>query len=249
MTFHTALSNPFTPRPVSFDSNAADARRVRRSGARRSLRSGLIALTTTLALTGGTAQAEIFGVRVTNAEGKPLSGVAVCVGIQGNYKRYGTRFTDGSGTAVLDVPNVPLVVTVSKNRFTGTRMTEPARTFSLIKEVKLRDGVPGPRCKAESSMASLGNVPDLLIREIDISGSSSSRSLRPLVDGRPSHYRVSGNSEFVDQEWQVWTDEIMLSQALSGEKELFLQLRNRSGSDDAWVESVSDVITIVMPVS
>lgn len=187
--------------------------------------------------------------RVTDREGHPMPGVAVCVGMQGNYKRFGALFTDSSGMAMVEVPSVPLVVTVSKNRFTGTRITEPARRYALIKEVRLQEGVPGPRCKAGSSLVSAAGVPNLLVREIDIAGSPSSRLLRPNVSGSPSHYRIGESADLGGANWQPYAGEISLSAAQSAKNALYMQLRNRSGGGDAWVESVSNVITIVMPTS
>lgn len=103
------------------------------------------------------AEASQFGVRVVDDAGEPVSGASVCVGLPGNYKQFGALFTNANGMAMTDVPNVPLVVTISKTRFSGIRMREPARGFSLIREVRLSDGTPGPRCKAGSTIAEGGH--------------------------------------------------------------------------------------------
>ena len=200
-----------------------------------------------LAVCGTSVHAGTFGVHVVNEVGDPLPGVAVCVGLQGNFRQFGALFTDTAGNATLDVPNVPLVVTVSKNRFTGTRLFEPARGFALMRQVELREGVPGPRCRAGSSLADTSGIPGMIVKDIDISGSQSARLLKPRVDGSPSHYRISARRDFDGVSWQPWEPAINLSAALSNSRQLFMQMRNRSGIEDAYVESLSDVITIVMP--
>lgn len=200
-------------------------------------------------VTGASQPAQTFGVRVIDSRGEPLSGVAVCFGTQGNYKHYGARFTDESGTAVLEIPNVPLVVTISRNRFTGTRLQEPARRYSLIKEVRLQEGVPGPHCKAGSSLADKADVAPIRVYDIAIGGTDASRLLRPRLSVTPSHYRISNEPDLAQADWQPYSNEIALSSAQSAQTQLYLQLRNRIGSERSWIESHSDVITIVLPSS
>ena len=65
----------------------------------------------------GSAHAAKFGVRVVDDLGKPVAGASVCIGLEGNYKQFGAMFTGADGNAIVEVPNVPLVVTVSKTRF------------------------------------------------------------------------------------------------------------------------------------
>ena len=188
------------------------------------------------------AHAGKFGIRVVDQSGEPVAGAAVCVGLEGNYKQFGAVFTDLNGVVpMLEVPNIPLVLTVSKTRFTGIRLMEPAREFNLIKEVKLRNGLPGPRCRAESSLAS---APAILIGNIEVIEGASSKTITPTVTGDPSHYRVSESERFSDTNWERFKKVIALSNALSDRDSVFLQLRKIQGSSESWLESRSEVIKV-----
>lgn len=204
----------------------------------------------TLLLASVTAHAGKFGVHVVDEQGEPMAGVAVCVGMHGNYKQFGALFTGIDGNAVVDVPNVPLLVTVSQNRFTGKRMSEPARGFNLIKQVRLIEGVPGPRCRAGSALAEseAADVPPITIRNIDISEGAYSTTLTPNLEGDVSHYRISANNAFEGARWQQYSSTIALSGALSDEAAVFLQFRRYEGSSRGWLEARSNVVTVRLPV-
>lgn len=194
------------------------------------------------------AHAAKFGVRVVDDRGLPIAGAAVCVGLQGNYKQFGATFTDSEGRVMLDVPNVPLLVTVSKDRFTGLRSIEPARSFNLLKQVKLREGVPGPRCRAGSALAeNMPSPPSIKVRDIAIMEGIYSTTLQPTVTGEPSHYRVSDNKEFEGARWQTFSSKIALASDLSELDKVYLQLRKRQGTSKAYLESHSDVLTVRLP--
>lgn len=194
-------------------------------------------------------QAARFGVRVVAPDGEPLSGVAVCVGMPGNYRQFGADFTDADGKAMMDVPNVPLVVTVSKNRFTGARLSEPARGFNLIREIILVDGVSGPHCRAGSSLVQSPRVPELQITGIDVIDEGGSVMLVPNVSGEPSHYRISTQREFYGARWENYDDLIRLAPNLSSRDTLYVQWRKRSGNEAGWIEALSPVVTLVIPSS
>ena len=195
----------------------------------------------------GSAHAAKFGVRVVDDLGKPVAGASVCIGLEGNYKQFGAMFTGADGNAIVEVPNVPLVVTVSKTRFAGTRMIEPARDFTLIREVKLVEGRPGPRCRAGSTLAA--NPPEIYISDIAVRRGARTASLTPSVSGEPSHYRVSNLEDFSNANWQRFDTSINLPASLFNEPSLFLQMRRFTGSSRAWLESVSDVVTVYMPIA
>jgi len=198
-----------------------------------------------ISLASSAAHAVTFGVRVVDAAGEPVVGASVCVGLGSNFTQFGAEFTDAAGVVVMEVPNVPLVVTVSKTRFAGVRMSEPARGFNLIKEVTLVDGLPGPRCRAGSALADAPGIDAMHIKNIDITRGAS-LVLRPNVTGNPTHYRVSNNPEFTSASWQPYTDSIRLSRALSRESALYFQLRQYAGNSKAWLEARSDAITITL---
>ncbi len=191
------------------------------------------------------AHAAKFGVRVVDDNGRPVAGASVCVGLQGNYKQFGATFTDSRGQVMVDVPNVPLLVTVSKDRFTGVRSTEPARAFNLIKEVKLREGVPGPRCRAGSVLAEhTPGIPNIVVTDIAISEGPFSTTLSPTVSGEPNQYRVSTSEAFADAKWIDFSTQIALAGDLSESNRVYLQMRKIRGNSKAYLESRSEVLTV-----
>lgn len=190
------------------------------------------------------ANAATFGVKVVNDRGQPIPGAAVCVGLPGNYKQFGALLTDQSGNAMLDVPNVPLVVTISKTRFSGMRVNEPARGYNLIKEMKLTEGTPGPRCNAGQKIADNSSIQ---IGSVEVMESAYSTTLTPSVAGEPTQYRVSRTPSFTGAKWQRFQTSIALTSSLSDEDEVYLQLRRYEGSSKAWIEARSAVVTVKLP--
>ena len=183
-----------------------------------------------------------FGVKVVDDQGQVVTGASVCFGLPGNFKQFGVMFTDAEGKAFVDVPNVPFVVTVSKTRFSGLRLSEPARNFTLIKQVTLMDGVPGPRCRAGSTLASNSSI---IIKNVDVTERRNATVLVPsVVSGKPNHYRISKSLDFDDANWMPYSDEIVLSRKYTHEEAVFLQLRRFQGSSVSWLEARSDVITV-----
>ena len=198
-------------------------------------------------LLSSTANAGKFGVRVVNDSGEPVAGASVCVGLPGNYKQFGAMFTNSDGQAITEVPNIPFVVTVSKTRFSGMRISEPARGFNLIKQVTLSE-VPGPRCRAGSTVAD-ANPPAIVIGDVNIDEGVYSTTLKPAVSGEPDHYRVSASAEFSDARWQRFDSTISLSSSLADEPSVFLQMRRFEGNSTGWVEARSRVVTVQLPIA
>ncbi len=193
------------------------------------------------------ATAAKFGVHVVDENGAPVAGAAVCIGLQGNYKQFGAQFTDISGNVMVDVPNVPLLVTVSKDRFTGVRTSEPARGFNLLKQIRLMEGVPGPRCKAGSSLAdSSPNPPTINVSKIDVVDGAFGTTLKPIVSGEPSHYRVSADSTFNGAVWQNYSSQIALVGNLTEAAKIYVQMRKYEGSRTSWIEARSPVMTALL---
>lgn len=203
------------------------------------------ALAATL-LMSSTAHAGKYGVRVVNDAGEPVAGASVCVGLPGNYKQFGALFTGSDGQIMTEVPNIPFVVTVSKTRFSGTRINEPARGFNLIKQVTLSEGVPGPRCRAGSTVAT-ANPPQIIIGNINIDEGAYSTTLKPSVSGEPDHYRISTSAKFSDARWQPYESTIALSTSMSDASSVFLQMRRYEGNSKGWVEARSRVVTVQLP--
>ncbi|MBX2880491.1 MAG: Ig-like domain-containing protein [Granulosicoccus sp.] len=190
-----------------------------------------------------------FGVRVIDDKGNPVSGASVCFGLPGNYSQFGSSFTDSDGNALSEVPNVPFVVTVSKTRFSGMRINEPARNFNLIKQVTLSDGVPGPRCRAGSTLAE-SNQSAVMIADVAIDAvPGRSVVLTPKASGEPTEYRLSTNPDIASTDWLVLDKNIVLGNSFANSDEVYLQLRRFEGIRNGWISAVSDVVKVYLPVT
>lgn len=192
-----------------------------------------------------TASAGQFGVRVVGLDGLPVAGASVCFGLPGNYRQFGAVFTDIDGQAVVEVPNLPFVVTVSKTRFSGVRINEPARGFNLIKQVTLAEGTPGPRCKAGSTLAD-GGESSIHISQVQVLATSRSTSLVPETTGEPTEYRVSSSPEFSTAKWAKFDDSIRIAGPLAQGDRIYLQLRRFEGTNNGWIEARSKTATVFL---
>ena len=188
-----------------------------------------------------------FGVQVVDESGVPVVGASVCFGLPGNYSQFGALFTDKEGQAIVDVPNVPFVITVSKTRFSGTRISEPARGFNLVKQVKLIEGIPGPRCRAGSSLADLSHSSiEITNVAVDVVAGRTT-VLMPEAKGEPTEYRLSSSETFESEPWVRLEKQIALPGALAENDSVFLQLRRFQGKRNSWVEARSAVVTVYLP--
>lgn len=193
------------------------------------------------------AQASTFGVQVIDDRGNPVGGASVCVGLPGNYSQFGALFTDATGQALVEVPNIPFVVTISKTRFSGTRINEPARNFNLTKQVTLAEGVPGPRCKAGSSLAD-SNQSSIKITNVLIDTAPGAPTvLTAQAKGEPTEYRLSATRDFGSIEWSKLEGQIALPTRLASSDQIYLQMRRYESIRNGWVEALSDVVTVYLP--
>jgi len=187
-----------------------------------------------------------FSVRVIDELGVPVAGASVCIGLVGNYTQFGTAFTDLDGNIpAVDVPNLPFVVTISKTRFAGMRVHEPARGFNISKQMTLTTGLPGPRCRADTTLADAPNAPRILVRAMDVRSTDGRTTLIPEVLGGPSEYRIGASEEFLaSANWNSLGSQIALPLELAQNESVFLQLRRFEGSRNSWLEARSSVITV-----
>lgn len=189
-----------------------------------------------------------FGVRVVDDAGLPVSGASVCFGLPGSYRQFGAHFTDANGQATADLPNIPFVVTVSKTRFSGVRISEPARSFNLIKQVKMVEGQPGPRCKAGSTLADSGQS-SVNITQVDVVSTANNVTLTPIATGDPTEYRLSRSTEFDSSRWRSLGDTISVPGQYVDLNEIYLQLRKYQDIGGSWLEARSKSVIVYLPSS
>ncbi|MFK7995326.1 MAG: hypothetical protein AB8B87_14390 [Granulosicoccus sp.] len=192
------------------------------------------------------ASAGQFGVRVVDLEGLPVAGASVCFGLPGNYRQFGAVFTDIDGHAVAEVPNLPFVVTVSKTRFSGVRLSEPARVFNLTKQVTLAEGTPGPRCKAGSTLAD-ANPSSIRITQMQVISDGKITQLMPQATGEPTEYRVSTTPDFLSANWRALDTAIRVPGSMAQQEKVYLQLRRYEGTSNGWIEARSKTTTVYLP--
>ena len=192
------------------------------------------------------AQAARFGVRVVDAFGEPVAGASVCVGLEGNYRQFGTAFTDADGLAdMLEVPNVPLVVTVSKTRFAGdaaagarTRVrhrprADPGRGAArpALPRRQLDGGEPADHRRARRRRDGRGDGNDADAHRHRLAERVPRRARRGPARVRG---RVAAGS----------TRRSRCRRALADARSIVLQLRRQVGDERASIEALSDVVTV-----
>ena len=201
-----------------------------------------------LAGVASTAHAVTFGVKVVNETGAPVSGASVCFGLPGNYKQFGALFTDTDGQVTAEVPNIPFVVTISKTRFSGMRINEPGRSFNLIKQVTLTEGMPGPRCKAGSTLAE-SEQSSIKIIETDVADNGRTVLITPLATGEPTDYRLSESPESVEfANWQTLDSSLAVPANMTDLDIVYLQMRRYAETNNGWLEARSSVVPVLLPL-
>lgn len=190
------------------------------------------------------ANAAKFGVKIVNESGQAVEGAAVCVGMPGNYNQFGSLLTDKSGLAMLDVPKIPFVLTVSKNFVGSMKVGEPARGFNIIKELTLKQGTSAAKCNVVGLVKSESSVK---ISDVQVTDNIYTTTLKPQVVGEPTEYRISRTPSFEGAKWKRFETSIALSARLSEEDEVYIQMRRYAALNKSWIEAKSDVVNVKLP--
>ena len=202
-----------------------------------------------LAISGVNA-AEIRVHVVDKQRGNSLAGASVCLGTPGNPVQFGGQVTPGSGYAVFqDVPQTPLVLTVSRPDYTGYQRTHSAKRFNITLRTPLSSGGLGPVCDLGDQPVSLSTLGEgaLTVGMFRLENGASSTakrlvSLNTRLSGNPTHYRVAEHWSFDGADWVEFEGqpEYELSEG-AGQKKVYFQVRRLRGSEGAQVESVSGI--------
>lgn len=208
------------------------------------LTSMLVMLGLVAAVLSTPASAAKYGVKIVNESGQAVEGAAVCVGLAGNQVQFGSTLTDASGLAMLEVPAVPFMLTVSKSRMGSMELKEPARGYNLIKQVTLKQGTAGPKCH----VVGLDRSESLVrISYVEVTDNAYSTTLTPTVIGEPTQYRVSRTDSFKDAQWKRFESSIPLSASLSEQDEVYIQMRRYKSVNKSWIEARSDAVSVKLP--
>ncbi|MEM7206947.1 MAG: hypothetical protein AAF434_03905 [Pseudomonadota bacterium] len=211
----------------------------------RSITLGVVALG--LSATVNSAQ---ISVHVTDGQlGKSLSGAAVCLGTPANPVQFGGQLTQENGHAVFDdVPETPLVLTISRTDYTGYQRTHGAKQFDITLQVGLQSGGLGPLCE----LGELSNLPQMTdgaitVSALKLNGGARSTGSREITinastTGAPTHYRVAEHWSFDGAEWLELsgTPKFTLSRG-AGSKAIYFQVRRLKSLAGGEVESLSGI--------
>jgi len=207
-------------------------------------------------LVSGTANAAKIGVRVLDANsGLPVPHASVCLGTANNPSIYGTGVTSFAGVALYDnVPEKPVLITVSKSNFRGIALQTFPRKNNVITDVLVTEGLSSKRCRALKMVdlkpgITKGDNTDatwpMSITALSYFPSGDDGfSFLAYVKGKPTHYRVSTDPDFSDAEWKTYSDVFHFSPLGSdrGKGQLYFQLRKLIDVAGGNIEAVSEVM-------
>ena len=178
----------------------------------------------------------------------PMANAAVCLGTPANPDQFGARRTDAEGEAAFqDVPDTPLLLTVSKSQFKSERQILPANQSSRTISVGLRRGGGGPACSAQldDSLANVGTglrVAGFKINRGAASTANRTVTLDSAARGGPTHYRVSEHQDFRNADWRPYKPSVRYTLSPGpGDKRVYYQARRSSESSGASLQMLSNV--------
>ncbi len=225
----------------------------------RYISAALVALGLTLF---SSAHAAKLGVRVLDANsGLPVANAAVCIGTGADPDKYGTAVTSYDGMALYeDIPEKPVLITVSKSNFRGIALQAPLNGSNVIKDVLVTEGLSSKKCRA-MKMVSLKpgitngktstNWPLKLNALSYFPSGDDGLSFLAYVQGKPTHYRVSTDKSFDGADWKVYSDVLHFAPTGRdrGKSKLYFQLKKQVLVDGGSIEAVSDVRSEVVSIN
>ncbi len=206
-----------------------------------------------------TSQAAKLGVRVLDANsGLPVANASVCLGTAANPTLYGTGVTSFSGLALYDnVPQKPVLITVSKKNFRGIALQAPSRSDNVIKDVLVTEGLSSKRCRAlklvdlKPGITRGGQADDWPLEITALSyfpSGDDGLSFLSYSKGKPTHYRVSTDPQFQGAEWKDYSDVLHFSprQTDLEKTTLYFQLRKSVSVSGGAIDALSAVTSQVV---
>ena len=200
-----------------------------------------------LAISSAVTAADV-DVRITStAQDTPVANAAVCLGTPAVPRQFGARRTDFQGrVSFQDIPETPLLLTVSKTQHKSERRVLLASQNDRIVTVGLRRGGGGPSCSAplEEGLVGMGSglqVEGCRINRGAAETSSRTVTLECAAQGAPTQYRASEQRDFRNTNWQPY--EPLVRFRLSpgkGKKTVYFQTRRASEASGASLQMVSN---------
>lgn len=204
----------------------------------------------------GLLQAASLDVRVIDRDSRqPLSGAAICLGTSANPRQFGALRTDAYGqVAYRDLPEAPLVLTVSNDGYRGHRSQHQLRGFDLKLEVPLPSGGLGPSCdlpavQADREQLAMDDERWLALEQVRVTRDAEQPQtvqLRLTARGEPTHYRLAASADLSDSRWQPYLEQVTWRESEGKAEALYLQLRRFQGDSGAVVERLSAVRRVLL---
>ncbi len=217
-------------------------------------RSGAVAMLAGALLFSATAQSAKLGVRVLDGNsGLPVANASVCLGTAADPTAYGTGVTGFSGVALYDnVPDTPVLITVSKKNFRGIALQAPAGGDNVIRDIIVTEGLSSKKCRALKFVnlrPGITKGPQSTDWPLTITALSyfpsgdDGFSFLSYSQGEPTHYRVSTDPKFKGAEWKDYSDVLHYArrQDDKGEGTLYFQLRKTTTVSGGQIDALSDV--------
>lgn len=187
--------------------------------------------------------------------GLPVANASVCIGTGTEPTKYGTAVTSYDGMALYDnVPEKPVLITVSKRNFRGIALQAPINGNNVIKDVLVTEGLSSKKCRAMKLVSlkpgiSRGETTDEWPLEITalsyFPSGDDGLSFLSYAKGKPTHYRVSTNSDFSGAEWKIYSDVLHYAPRGRdrGKPMLYFQLKKSVRIDGGSIDAVSEVLS------
>lgn len=195
------------------------------------------------------AQAADLDVRVFDRDGKtPLQGAGICLGTSANTKQFGALKSNSAGYVTFrDVPQAPLVVTVSGRGYMGEKQLLIMSNTKRLLVMSIGSGGGGPRCRLVSDKHDSGSG-DIRVSRFKLNAGNSETGKRVVTlahktTGRPTHYRASENADLSGVGWQAYSSKpvFTLTQG-AGRKTVYFQVRRFVEMGDASLQTISPIV-------
>ena len=181
--------------------------------------------------------------------GHALAQASVCLGTPANPVQFGGQFTGENGYVVFeDVPDTPLILTVSRIEYAGYLRRHTAKRFDITLRIGLTAGGFGPVCDlGEVNISSAVTersltIPDFRLGKTASSGGGRTVRLDAVTTGNPTHYRVAEHWDFKGVEWIEYTTQPSYTlSAGAGEKRVYFQVRRLKQIVGGKMESLSGI--------
>ncbi len=220
------------------------------------LRAGIFGAVAAGLMFSSVANSAKLGVRVLDANsGLPVANASVCLGTATEPAKYATGVTSYSGVALYDnLPDSPVLITVSKRNFRGIALQVPTNGDNVIKDVLVTEGLSSKKCRAlkmvdfKKGITAGGQADEWPLEITALSyfpSGDDGLSFLSYSKGKPTHYRVSTNSEFVGAQWKNYSDVLHFSPLKDdlGKSELYFQLKKSVQVSGGSIEALSEVVT------